>query len=58
MTELLAHLPIDLNDIVFKRFWLGMTSQEIGKQQQIPASTVRYKLRMALQILRTKLEEE
>lgn len=48
MTELLSHLPEDLSDLVFKRYCLGFNSQEIARQQDIPASTVRYKLHMAL----------
>lgn len=58
MTELLKHLPQDLSDLIFKRYWLGLSSQEIGDQLSIPASTVRYKLHLAIKKLRTILEEE
>lgn len=58
MTELLKHLPQDLSDLIFKRYWLGLSSQEIGDQLRIPASTVRYKLHLAIKKLRTILEEE
>lgn len=58
MTELLTGLPPDQNNIVFQRFWLGFSSQEIGKQMDIPASTVRYKLHLAMKQLRKKLEED
>ncbi len=58
MAELLSHLSTDLSDIVFKRYWLGLSSQDIGKQLQIPPSTVRYKLRLAVKKLRKIIEEE
>lgn len=58
ITELLAHLPQELSDLIFKRYWLGLSSQEIGEQLRIPASTVRYKLHLAIKKLRTIMEEE
>jgi RNA polymerase sigma-70 factor (ECF subfamily) len=58
ITELLGHLPPDLSDLIFKRYWLGLSSQEIGGQLGVPASTVRYKLHLAIKRLRTILEEE
>ncbi|WP_251634076.1 RNA polymerase sigma factor [Neobacillus niacini] len=58
ITELLRHLPQDLSDLIFKRYWLGLSSQEIGGQSGLPASTVRYKLHLAIKRLRTILEEE
>ena len=58
VTELLSHLPQELSDLIFKRYWLGLSSQEIGEQLKVPASTVRYKLHLAIKKLRTILEEE
>ncbi|MFP7297183.1 RNA polymerase sigma factor [Neobacillus niacini] len=58
VTELLARLPQELSDLIFKKYWLGLSSQEIGEQLKIPASTVRYKLHLAIKRLRTILEEE
>lgn len=58
VAELLGHLPQELSDLIFKRYWLGLSSQEIGKQLAIPASTVRYKLHIAIKRLRTILEED
>ncbi|WP_422124249.1 RNA polymerase sigma factor [Planococcus sp. X10-3] len=58
MTELLAHLTPELGDLVFKRYWLGMTSREIGEQLQVPAATIRYKLHFAIKKLRDIMEEE
>ena len=58
ITELLAYLPQELSDLIFKKYWLGLSSQEIGEQLKIPASTVRYKLHLAIKRLRTILEEE
>lgn len=58
ITELLRHLPHDLSDLIFKRYWIGLSSQEIGDQLSIPASTVRYKLHLAIKKLRKIMEEE
>lgn len=58
IAELLGHLPQDLSDLIFKRYWLGLSSQEIGTQSGLPASTIRYKLHLAMKRLRTILEEE
>jgi RNA polymerase sigma-70 factor, ECF subfamily len=58
INELLAHLPQDLSDLIFRRYWLGLSSQEIGGQLGLPASTVRYKLHLAIKRLRKVLEEE
>lgn len=58
ITELLSHLPQDISDLIFKRYWLGLSSQEIGSQLGLPAATVRYKLHLAIKKLRTVLEEE
>jgi RNA polymerase sigma-70 factor, ECF subfamily len=58
ITELLTHLPQELSDLIFKRYWLGLSSQEIGEQLKTPASTVRYKLHLAIKRLRKILEEE
>jgi RNA polymerase sigma-70 factor, ECF subfamily len=58
MTEWLARLPQSQSDIVFKRYWLGMSSQEIGEQLGMPAATVRYKLQTAIKKLRKLWEED
>ncbi|WP_078381843.1 RNA polymerase sigma factor [Sutcliffiella halmapala] len=58
ITELLSHLPQELSDLVFKKYWLGLTSQEIGERLSLPASTVRYKLHLAIKRLRKIIEEE
>nr|WP_040950817.1 RNA polymerase sigma factor [Gorillibacterium massiliense] len=54
--ELLSHLPGELSNIVFKRYWLGLNSREIGKQLGIPDATVRYKLQQAMKQLRKIME--
>lgn len=58
MAELLSHLTPEMGDLIFKRYWLGMTSREIGDQLQVPAATIRYKLHFAIKKLRDILEEE
>lgn len=56
MADLLARLPRELSDLVFKRYWLGLSSSEIGKQLDLPAATVRYKLQQAIRQLRKIME--
>jgi len=58
MMDLLDDLSPTQKDIVFKRYWPGFTSSEIGKELEIPASTERYQLTKAVQRLRDLLEEE
>jgi len=58
ITDLLAQLPPDLSDLIFKKFWLGLSSQEISGQLRIPASTIRYKLHLAIKQLRKIMEED
>jgi len=52
--EMLSNLPQNLRDIVFKRYWLDMTSAEIARTLSIPDSTVRYHLSAAINFLRSK----
>lgn len=58
LVELLAQLTPELSDLVFKRYWLGMTSREIGEQVGVPAATIRYKLHYAIKQLRKHLEDD
>ncbi|WP_264476771.1 RNA polymerase sigma factor [Jeotgalibacillus aurantiacus] len=58
VTELLADLSQEYKDIIFKRYWIGLSSKEIGQQLHLPAATVRYKLSQALKQLKKKLEED
>ena len=58
MTEWLGRLPQSQSDIVFKRYWLGLSSQEIGDQLGIPAATVRYNLQAAIKKLRKIWEDD
>ncbi|WP_413378775.1 RNA polymerase sigma factor [Alkalihalobacillus sp. 1P02AB] len=58
MVDLLKRLPRNESDIVFKRYWLGLTSTEIAKQLGKPPATVRYQLAKAIQTLRGYFEEE
>jgi RNA polymerase sigma-70 factor (ECF subfamily) len=55
MMELLGSLSDEQSTIVFQKFWLGFSSEEIGRQLSLPASTVRSKLRSALSKLRKQI---
>ncbi|WP_350344785.1 RNA polymerase sigma factor [Proteinivorax tanatarense] len=52
--QLMSHLSPELQDIVFKKYWMGMTSVEIAKSLSIPPGTVRYRLHNAIKIMRNK----
>ncbi|HET7628011.1 MAG TPA: sigma-70 family RNA polymerase sigma factor [Bacillales bacterium] len=54
--ELLARLPEELSDVVYKRYWLGMNSKQIAEPLGITASTVRYRLQTAIARLRQEIE--
>ncbi|QKY70756.1 RNA polymerase sigma factor [Lentibacillus sp. CBA3610] len=58
MTELLGYLSPEASDMVFKRYWIGLSSREIGKQLELPAASVRYKLHQAIKKLRKIVEED
>lgn len=58
MTDLLSRLPKEWGDLVFKRYWVGLSSREIGEQLGVPQATIRYKLHLALKRLRKMIEEE
>ena len=63
-TELMIPNPFDLaperyRELVTMRYSLGMTSQEIARELEIPAATVRSRLHLALKEIRrhqTKLQ--
>ena len=52
--EALTQLSEKSRDIVYKRYWMCMTSSEIAKTLSIPASTVRYHLSSAMNLLKNR----
>lgn len=54
--ELLQHLPPKYRDLVFKRFFMGMTSKQIADLLGIPHATARSRLYTAMNLLRSKLQ--
>lgn len=55
MKELLQTLPANLRDVVYQRYWLGLTSKQIAKPLGLSDATVRYQLRTAISLLRNKI---
>ncbi|HET7616283.1 MAG TPA: sigma factor-like helix-turn-helix DNA-binding protein, partial [Bacillales bacterium] len=55
--ELLSTLPPELKDVVHKRYWLGLNSQQIAEPLGITASTVRYRLHTAVRMLRSTIDQ-
>lgn len=55
--ELMQRLPEGLRDVVYKRYWLGMTSKQIAQPLGITDATVRYRLQTALKLLRNHINK-
>jgi DNA-directed RNA polymerase specialized sigma24 family protein len=51
-------LPDELRQIVALRFYAGMDSTQIGAVLDVPAATVRTRLRRALELLRARLADD
>ncbi|WP_042423921.1 RNA polymerase sigma factor [Geomicrobium sp. JCM 19039] len=49
--EILSTLPEEERTILFQKYWLGLSSAEIGRQHNMPPSTVRSKMKTALKQL-------
>lgn len=56
--QAVSTLPEDLRRVVALRFFAGMNSTEIGELLEIPAATVRTRLRHALELLREGLAHD
>ncbi len=55
MRQAVMALPTDLRRVVALRFYAGMDSTQIGAILELPAATVRTRLRRALELLRRDL---
>ncbi len=51
--ELINDIPERHRSVLYKHYTLGMTSEEIGQQLGVPAATIRSRLRLAIQWLRS-----
>jgi RNA polymerase sigma-70 factor (ECF subfamily) len=51
--EALSQVPVKYRQLLQMVYMLEMTSEEIGKQLGVPAATVRSRLRLAIQWMRT-----
>ncbi|MHC4899291.1 MAG: RNA polymerase sigma factor [Planctomycetota bacterium] len=56
VVEALLNLPDKYRDVLFLRYYEGLTPQEIAARQQMPAGTVRSLLTRGLQRLRKQLD--
>lgn len=54
---LLEAVPEKYHDLIYQRFVLEMTSEEIGQMNGVPAATIRSRLHLAIQWLRTHQSE-
>jgi RNA polymerase sigma-70 factor (ECF subfamily) len=54
--ELLDSLSHNHRDVIVKRYWLDMTSKQIAVSLSVPEATVRYRLHVAIQRLRSQLK--
>ncbi len=55
--SIMKHVPEDSKDLIFKKFILGMKSDEIGKELGIASGTVRYRIHKVIKLLRDRLKE-
>ena len=55
ISHFVSTLPERYKDAIFKRYWLQMDSKQIGEVLGIPASTVRYRLKIAKDKLNQKM---
>jgi RNA polymerase sigma-70 factor, ECF subfamily len=55
MKEVIQTLPTSLQDIIYKRYWLGLTSKQIADPLGLSDATVRDRLRTAIHLLRKQL---
>ncbi len=49
----ITHIPERFRGLLYRHYTLGMTSEEIGLQVGVPAATIRSRLRLAIQWLRS-----
>lgn len=56
LRQAITLLPEDLRRVVSLRFYAGMDSTQIGAALDVPAATVRTRLRRALELLRRELD--
>jgi RNA polymerase sigma-70 factor (ECF subfamily) len=51
--EVITEIPARYRGLLYRHYTLGMTSEEIGQQLGVPAATIRSRLRLAVQWLRS-----
>jgi RNA polymerase sigma-70 factor (ECF subfamily) len=51
--EMINEIPDRFRGLLYKHYTLGLTSEEIGRQLGVPAATIRSRLRLAIQWLRS-----
>lgn len=54
LPEILARVPAKDRDLLRQRYVTGMTSEQIGRQLDVPAATVRSRLHAAIKRLRAR----
>lgn len=57
MKDLLETLPHSLREVVYQRYYLGMSSKQIAEPLGLADATVRDRLRKALQLLKMQLHD-
>jgi len=57
LEHLLEKLPPLERDLVYQKYWLGCNSRQIARDKGIPEGTVRWRLKLGLDKLRTLIEQ-
>ncbi|MHC4858635.1 MAG: sigma-70 family RNA polymerase sigma factor, partial [Planctomycetota bacterium] len=58
LEEMVAALSEPFRSTILLRYYRGLSAAEIARRQQVPAGTVRWRLKRALDELRERLDEE
>ncbi len=58
VSRLVRELPPELCDVILLSFYEGLSSADIGKLREIPAGTVRWRKKQALELLRERLDDQ
>ncbi len=55
--DLMEDMPEHYRAVIRRHYWLGMTSEEIGRELNLPPATVRSRLRLSLKWLRNRTNQ-
>src|SRR5262244_243465 len=57
LRDALATLPAEQREVLLLAFWHGLSHQELARRLQTPLGTIKARLRLAVQTLRTQFQQ-